>query len=73
MSAIQSIIFSKDDFRTRKEVRDYIRSRGFHIRYGIDEKKNTFRVRQKPPSNFRRFRVEHYARTPGVQYVIGFY
>ena len=38
----------------------------------IDEKENSFRVRQKPPGQFVRFRVQPLPKSAGVQMAIGF-
>jgi hypothetical protein len=58
MSTIQSIIFSKNYFN-KAQVKRYIDSHGFHTYYGIDEKKRTYRVRQQPPSLFKRFKISY--------------
>lgn len=49
---VQTLIFDKEVFKKKKQVRNWIKKEGFNILKSIDEKKNTFRVRQREPYKF---------------------
>lgn len=66
---IQTLIFSKEDF-TEREAKRWAKENGFSSGY-VDEKENTYRIRQRDPelfapSSFRTIRL-----APGVQAVVG--
>jgi hypothetical protein len=64
---VQSLIFSKDDF-TEKSAKDWAKNHDFKYGY-IDEKENTYRIRQQEPSDFENMRTIEM--TEGVKAVIG--
>jgi hypothetical protein len=65
-SKIQTLIFDKSYF-TRGEAKQWAKDNGFKI--GVDEKANTYRLRQLPPSKFADMRT--ITLTEGVKAVVG--
>lgn len=55
---VQSLVFDKEQF-SRPEARRWSQEHGFSTQYGVDEKANTYRVRQHSPSEYapRSFRT----------------
>ena len=68
---IQSLVFSKDSF-SKAQASDWAKTHGF--KYGVDEKQNTFRLRQQNPSLFKKhsFRTADFDKKlpKGIQAVI---
>lgn len=64
---VQTLIFSKDNF-TEKSAKDWAKSHDFKYGY-VDEKENTYRIRQQEPSDFENMRTIEM--TDGVKAVIG--
>lgn len=63
---VQTLIFSKDRF-TRKSAVKWATSHGFTASK-VDEKENTFRIRQKDPGQFETFRTITFK--PGLKAVV---
>lgn len=49
---IQSIICSKDVFKSEAEARKWIEEHNFSVEYGVDETDTSYRYRQRDPSDF---------------------
>ena len=64
---VQTLIFSKDNF-TEKSAKDWAKKHDFKYGY-VDEKENTYRIRQQEPSDFENMRTIEM--TEGVKAVIG--
>ena len=64
---VQTLIFSKDNF-TEKSAKDWAKNHDFKYGY-VDEKENTYRIRQQEPSDFENMRTIEM--TDGVKAVIG--
>ncbi len=69
-SDIQTLILSKSRFKTKGQASKWVRSHGFKTSK-VDEKKNTFRYRQKEPSAFIEGSFRTITLTDGVKAVIG--
>jgi hypothetical protein len=70
-TSVQSVVLSKQRFRTLEEARSWIKENGFKDDK-VDEKPNTFRFRQFPPGRCKRgtFRQIRPRGSRGVQFVI---
>jgi hypothetical protein len=66
---VQSVIVKKTPRMTKSDAVSMIKKAGFKV-HKIDITKNTYRFRQKPPSNFvkKTFRIKKLK--PGLQIVI---
>lgn len=65
----QTLIFSKDKF-SKQEAKDWAKDNGYD--YGkVDEKSNSYRLRQEKPSSFRKNSLRTIKFTEGVKAVIG--
>ena len=64
---VQSLIFSKENF-TEKQAKDWAKNHDFIYGY-VDEKENTYRIRQQEPSDFENMRTIEMRE--GVKAVIG--
>jgi hypothetical protein len=67
---VQSIVFYKNRF-TRQEAIDWAHRAGFSTRY-VGSDAHTWRIRQRPPSEFKRFAFSQEIE-PGVRFVYGFH
>lgn len=65
---IQSLIFSKDHFKTAEEAKNWASKHNFSSE-GVDETGESFRLRQKPPGGFKKMRTIEL--TTGVKAVVG--
>lgn len=65
---IQTLIFSKDNF-TQDQAKDWAWEHDFNA--GIDEKENTYRMRQQHPSKFKDGTFRTIDITDGIKAVIG--
>jgi len=63
---VQTLIFAKSHF-SRSSAKKWAKSHGFKASK-VDEKENTFRLRQKPPSKFETFRTITFK--PGIKAVV---
>lgn len=63
---VQTLLFSKDRFSRSSAVK-WAKSHGFKATK-VDEKENTFRLRQRPPSEFETFRTITFK--PGIKAVV---
>jgi hypothetical protein len=78
-TTVQTLIFDKEKFRTESEVRRWVKEHGFRVlqskeeitKPGIDETRNTWRVRQRPPTDFVPGSFKTIQLTEGVKAVIG--
>lgn len=79
---VQTLIFDKKKFKTEASVRSWIKEHGFHVtskaadpepvtKPGIDETETSWRVRQRPPSDFQEGSFRTITITDGVKAVIG--
>ena len=69
-SDIQTLIFDKKLFNQYQAV-EWLYDHGFDITKPVDETKNTYRYRQKPPKYFQVMRTIKI--TDGIKAVVGFY
>lgn len=67
---IQTLILSKKKFKTVKDASDWVRKHGFKV-HKVDETKNSFRFRQKDPSEFKKGSLRTINLTAGVSAVVG--
>lgn len=66
-STIQSLIFDKDKF-SLAQAKEWAKKHDFKM--GVDEKEDTYRLRQKDPGKFKRFATKSFGN--GIKAVIGF-
>lgn len=66
-SNVQSLIFDKSEFSLNR-AKEWAKKHGFKT--GVDEKENTYRLRQKDPGKFKRFATKAFGN--GIKAVIGF-
>ena len=66
---VQTLILSKDDFRSRREAKRWAHAHGF--RSGkVDETTDSYRLRQHAPSRYRRGTFRTITLRPGVKAVV---
>ena len=71
---IQSLIFSKDRFKTKFQVKKWIEEHNFKFlnkRDGIEENTYNFRVRQRQPSRFNKKTFRTITLNKNIKAVIG--
>lgn len=68
---IQTLIFSKDKFKTKQQVKDWLKKHDFHAIKELDETSTSFRARQKNPGEFVPGSFRTITITDGVKAVIG--
>lgn len=78
---VQTLIFDKKKFPTAASVRTWVKEHGFSVtskaeaepvtKPGIDETETSWRVRQRPPSDFKEGSFRTITITDGVKAVIG--
>jgi HK97 family phage prohead protease len=67
---IQSLIFSKAAFKTAEEAKKWASEHGFKVE-GVDETEDSFRIRQRDPSEFDESTLRTIDITEGVKAVAG--
>ena len=68
---VESLLFERPRY-TSKDVRAWVKVHPeFHVKYGLDVKPNTIRVRQIPPSRFRDGHIRTKVFGRGIKAVIG--
>lgn len=66
-SSVQSLVFSKSKF-DKEEAKKWAKKHGFKSS-GVDEKENTYRLRQQEPGKFAKMRTKDFG--GGVKAIIG--
>ena len=71
---VQTLILSKDSFRTMDAARRWVKSHGFksgHRGKSPDETSSSFRFRQRDPGDFKKGSFRTFSMTTGVKAVAG--
>lgn len=68
-TTVQTLVMSKDRFKSKKEAQDWAKSHGFKT--GVDETDDSYRLRQRDPGEFEDNSFRTIDITDGVKAVVG--